>query len=284
MSVEERNFYNAISLSYAIGDFIAFESFLTNTEKINLKEIICLGGKKPILDLMRKSIFYDIKKTKITFLDRPEIDNFEERYKILNNYISNKLNGKKYRILIDHNFYDNNVKYKLLLKNHNIKNYSFVKEKLTSINRFTLPEKYIAISAWSLQDKEKEFNINDWEETFKILKKYDVKGVILNNQTWYCKNSWYEKLISKNKSIIDLTGKTTFYEAIEIIKNARGFLGIDGCLSIIATQALRENSILIKAKKNAGAIKRFDYFYSNLKNINKISQEINSSKFNIINI
>ena len=38
MNNEERFFYEYIVISKAIGDFIAFESFLTDKEKINLKD------------------------------------------------------------------------------------------------------------------------------------------------------------------------------------------------------------------------------------------------------
>ena len=40
MDNEERFFYEYIVTSKAIGDFIAFESFLTDKEKINLKEVM----------------------------------------------------------------------------------------------------------------------------------------------------------------------------------------------------------------------------------------------------
>ena len=283
---KERNFYNAISISYAVGDFIAFESFLTDTEKINLKEIIFLSSPNTMnvhLDLIKKSNFYNMNNTKLTFLGKPN-PSFEKRYQILNNYISQELVGKKYQVLIDHNFYDNNKKYKLLIENENIKNYSFAKQKLANIIKFGLPDKYIAICAWGIKQKRKEFDLNDWEEVFKILQKHNIKGVLINDQVWYCQKSWYFNKVSTNEHIIDLTGKTTIFEAMEIVKNAKGFLGYDGLLSIIATQSLAEDSIMIKAKDESGAVRRFNYFYSNLKNIKTIVKEIKFSKYNFKNI
>jgi len=284
-----RLFYEYAYVTFlGIGDFIAFESFLTDKEKKNLKEIIFFGhnNNDARCHLVKNSIFYN-KRIKITtIMPNPNMGKIgftRERSSLLKNYMSNNLNlsNNKYKMLIDYRFYNQNDQYKEILKNQNLKNYSFIKQKLCEINKFKLPNKYISISAWSYYyKKNKVFNIEDWRETIKILKLNNIKGVILNDQKWYLDNLWFKEIL-KEDCFINLTGETNYFEAIEIVKNSKGFIGIDSSLSIIATQALREKLIMIKTNANSGVYRLFDYYYSNLKTKDCLVEQIKLNKFNI---
>ena len=289
MSSENRLFYEYAYVTFVVGDFIAFESFLTDKEKTNLKEIIFFGNRNNDNDaryhLIKKSIFYN-RKIKITMLPRinkKHIGFTRERSSLLKNYMSNNLNlaNNKYKMLIDYRFYNHNDEYKKIIENQNLKNYSFVKQKLCEINKFELPQEYISISAWSYDyKKNKGFDIEDWHETIKILKSNNIKGVILNNQKWYLDNLWFQEIL-KEDCFINLIGETNYFEAIEIVKNSKGFIGIDGSLSIIATQALQEKSIIIKTNNDSGAHRLCNYYYSNLKTKDCLVEQIKLNKFNI---
>jgi ADP-heptose:LPS heptosyltransferase len=287
--INNRLFYEYAYVTFAIGDFIAFESFLTDKEKKNLKEIIFFGHNNTDVrhHLIKKSIFYN-KKIKITMLPRinkEKIGFTRERSSLLKNYMSNNLHlsNNKYKMLIDYRFYNGNDEYKKIIENQNLKNYSFIKQKLCEVDKFKLPNKYISISAWTW-DKNmlsgRVFNIEDWYETIKILKLNNIKGVILNNQNWYLDNLWFKEIL-KEDCFINLTGETNYFEAIEIVKNSKGFIGIDGSLSVIATQVLQEKSIMIKANADSGAHRFFNYYYSNLKTKNCLVEQIKLNKFNI---
>jgi ADP-heptose:LPS heptosyltransferase len=197
--------------------------------------------------------------------------------------MSNNLHlaNDKYKMLIDYRFFNQNDQYKEILKNQNLKNYSFVKQKLCEIDKFKLPQEYISISAWTYDcKKNKAFDIEDWYETIKILKYNNIKGVILNNQNWYLDNLWFREIL-KEDCFINITGETNYFEAIEIVKNSKGFIGIDGSLSIIATQAIKEKSIIIKANNDSGIYRFFNYYYSNLKTKDCLVEQIKLNKFNI---
>jgi ADP-heptose:LPS heptosyltransferase len=288
MSNENRLFYEyAYVTLLGIGDFIAFESFLTDKEKLKLKEIIYFGHticKNDIRhNLIKNNVFYN-KRIKITTI--PNTGNLgftRERSRLLNNYMSNNLHlaNNKYKMLVDYRFYNDNNQYKEILKNQNLKNYSFVKQKLCEINKFKLPQEYISISAWSYDyKKNKGFDIEDWHETIKILKYNNIKGVILNNQNWYLDNLWFNEIL-KEDCFVNLIGETNYFEAIEIVKNSKGFIGIDGSLSIIATQALKEKTIIIKTNNDSGAHRLCSYYYSNLKTKDCLVEKIKLNKFNI---
>jgi ADP-heptose:LPS heptosyltransferase len=281
MNNEERFFYEYIVISRAIGDFIAFESFLTDKEKINLKEVIYLGSNKkfPHFECIEKSKFYN-NNCKKTIIKRPhKINQVEFKNNLINSYFYENQEINKDKVLIDWNFYEG--KHEKLLRNQNLKNYSFIKEKLCEIDKFKLPQEYISISAWTYsRTKKRVFNIGDWHETIKILKLNNIKGVILNNQKWYLDNLWFKEIL-KEDCFINLTGETNYFEAIEIVKNSKGFIGIDGSLSVIATQVLQEKSIMIKANADSGAHRFFNYYYSNLKTKNCLVEQIKLNKFNI---
>ena len=281
MDSEERFFYEYIVISRAIGDFIAFESFLTDKEKINLKEIIYLSSNEsiPHFECMSKSKFYN-NNCKKTIIKRPhKINEVEFKNNLINSYFYKNQEINKDKVLIDWNFYEG--KHEQLLRNQNIKNYSFAKEKLCEINKFELPQEYISILAWTYsRTKKRLFNIEDWHKTIKILKLNNIKGVILNNQKWYLDNLWFQEIL-KEDCFINLTGETNYFEAIEIVKNSKGFIGIDSSLSIIATQALQEKSIMIKTNTGSGARRLCNYYYSNLKTKDCLVEQIKLNKFNI---
>lgn len=262
---EERFFYKYIVVSKAIGDFIAFDSFLTDTEKINLKEIIYVSTNESIthFECIDKSKFYNknYKKTIIKPANNIENKNIEIKKALINSYFDKNPEIERDKVLIDWNFYKNNS-----IQDTTIKNYSFVKEKLCEVDKFKLPNEYVSISGWTYsRAKKRVLSIKEWHEIIKTLKKYNIKGVILNNQTWHLENSWFTEILKNENCFINLIGKTTFFEAIEIVKNSKYFMGIDSCLSIIATQSLPEDAIKIKSNKGSGSYKLSNYFYSNLK-------------------
>jgi ADP-heptose:LPS heptosyltransferase len=290
MSNENRLFYEYACVTFGIGDFIAFESFLTDKEKANLKEIIFIvnenNNNEIRLGIIKNNVFYN-KKIKITIIPKPNTKSLgfiNERRRLLEIHMSNNLYlaNDKHKMLTDYKFYNQNYQYKKIVENQNLKNYSFIKQKLCEINKFKLPQEYISISAWTRNNTKPKrlFDVEDWYETIKILKLNNVKGVILNNEKWYLDNLWFKEII-KEDCFINLVGKTNYLEAIEIVKKSNGFIGIDSSLSIIATQSLQEKSIIIKTNTDSGAHIFFNYYYSNLKTKDCLVKQIKLNKFNI---
>jgi hypothetical protein len=89
---------------------------------------------------------------------------------------------------------------------------------------------------------------------------------------------WFKEIL-KEDCFINLTGETNYFEAIEIVKNSKSFIGIDGSLSVIATQVLQEKLIMIKTNADSSARKLFNYYYSNLKTKNCLIEQIKLNKF-----
>lgn len=83
-----------------------------------------------------------------------------------------------------------------------------------------------------------KMNNDDWHKTIELLEREDKVGIVLNTG---------EPTNQKHKRIIDLTNKTTICEAVELLKQSSGYIGIDSFLSVLAVQTLNRNTIRIKS-------------------------------------
>jgi hypothetical protein len=121
---------------------------------------------------------------------------------------------------------------------------SFVKYNLTNIDSFNLPSKYVAICPYSDTSEVgvqqwRRFSDRDWKWLFRHLRKSNMYGVILNSGV---------DVAPQNKWLIDLSNKTNLPEAIEIVKHASAYIGIDSGLSVVAAQVLPVDRIIISTK------------------------------------
>ena len=256
--MKEKARFDCIITSGQIGSFIAFDSFLTDFEKENLKKIIIHNNSNfefqikdnnnslQILNLLKNNKYYN---QNIKFIECKT--NNQEIEKHLENH----------KIVYTRQFRKNYYNYSWHLhENINIKNSSFVKNENADIKKFCLPEKYCVIVGWSKR-KEKKLTAKDWKELIKILENKKTQGFILNNF------HREDVKIPKHELLIDMTEKTSLLESIEITKNASLYLGINGCLSIIAMQKYPRKCMIKSCIKN---FKWFRYFYPKVKNIKKI--------------
>ena len=62
-------------------------------------------------------------------------------------------------------------------------------------------------------------------------------------------------------SFINLSGKTSIEESIEILKACNGYIGIDSFLSVFATKIFDKNNVIIKCYNKHGDIWKNVYWY-----------------------
>jgi hypothetical protein len=121
---------------------------------------------------------------------------------------------------------------------------SFIKYNHANISSFNLPEEYIVICPYSNVNKPsiqewKRFLEKDWEWLFKHLSKKKVYGVVLNAG---------DDFVPENKWLIDLSNKTKLTAAIEIVKSASGYIGIDMAFSVLAAQLMPAEKMIVKTR------------------------------------
>jgi hypothetical protein len=79
---------------------------------------------------------------------------------------------------------------------------------------------------------------DEWPAVLKRLQDRDSCGVVVGTRS--------EGALPDSSRLIDLRGKTTILEAVEILKRSSGYIGIDSCFSILASQVHQAKDILIK--------------------------------------
>jgi ADP-heptose:LPS heptosyltransferase len=142
-------------------------------------------------------------------------------------------------------------------------NSSLINNKLCSIDHLPLPVHYCVISPYS-SDKRirtRDFTDDDWAATIYYLIKRNMTAVVLNSGNEYVPN---------NPCLINLSGKTSFVEAVEVMKKASGYIGIDSSMSVLAAKLFEYPNFMVKSQN--------DHCYSN-KQIYYAPQ----TKFNFLN-
>lgn len=116
---------------------------------------------------------------------------------------------------------------------------SFVTHRLCPIDKFELPAEYIAICPYS-NDKRiasRDFNGADWDAVIKYLVGRGIKGVVLNNSS---------EPVPESNQLINLANKTNITEAVEVVKNACGYVGIDSAMSVVASKNFSPDNMVVK--------------------------------------
>lgn len=92
----------------------------------------------------------------------------------------------------------------------------------------------------------------DWKYILRMIHEAGVKGVVLNTADATDPPG--------DPSVIDLRGKTTLAESIEILKAANGYVGIDSWLSILAAQLFPAEALLIRVVNSHALQNRSTYW------------------------
>ncbi len=133
---------------------------------------------------------------------------------------------------------------------------------------FDLPEKFVVLVPWSRNDPtmiDREFSEAEWEEVLKFIKGRGLKGVILNSG---------EPCDVVDEDVIDLTGKTTLPQSVEVLKRAAGYIGVDSCLSIVASKLF--DDILFVKSNNPHLMKWKHVYYAPKKDFSFIRAKLDS--------
>jgi ADP-heptose:LPS heptosyltransferase len=139
-----------------------------------------------------------------------------------------------------------------------IDNYSskVCKERLCK-EHSVLNEKYCVLVPFTT--KRRFLSDLDLQEATEIIKSWGIPVVILSGDK--------VDINLKGIDVLNLSGKTSVFESIQITKNASGYIGIDSFLSLIASETLPHNNIIVKTKMIGINHK---YYYNKVKDVNKI--------------
>lgn len=115
---------------------------------------------------------------------------------------------------------------------------------LMTLGTLPKPLSFIIVCPYTVNDRrhpERDFNDQDWEYVKAFLTKRKCFGIVLNIG---------DDQIPDHPLIINLTNKTSFLESVEILKQAKGYVGIDSSLSVLAAKMFKQPAIAIKSNNS----------------------------------
>lgn len=227
-------------ITAGIGDFLTIESylsddFLSKIEKIYLatprneeiKNVIKLYSQ--IKDVQIENVSWNFQLTP-SIRDKEHLALVYEASNATLNLDLNKIVDLSISVLFRTSILQN------------FKGSSLLKNKLASISH-QLPEKYIVIcpsSTLRAVNSRKDIETSEWENILFHLIQTDRYAVVLGLADPTCE-------VPNNHRVINLLGKTSFAESVEILKSATGYIGIDSALSVLAAQKFDASQLLIKS-------------------------------------
>lgn len=239
-----------VFISGGIGDVFAVESFLSEDERKSIRTIYYGTHKAdPIMKL---------------FSALPNYTRLEEQSKVWTDFSKfwcfYTVGECVTKIITSGKSYSENLKSAkdlgIMPRFPDIKNgkmsftgSSFLKHKLADIGRFNLPQKYVAVCPYSTDKRatDRDFDASDWSECLEMLRLMGLKGVVINK-------GGDNPLVAPE--LVNLANNTEITEAVEILKGASGYIGIDTGFSVLAAQLFPEANLLIKSRNQ--------HLYSNM--------------------
>lgn len=85
---------------------------------------------------------------------------------------------------------------------------------------------------------DRDFNERDWRTCTDFLERRNLRGAVLVSS---------REPIPDHPRLIDMQGKTSLAESVELLKSAAGYMGIDSCLSVLAAKLFPAQRLSIKS-------------------------------------
>ncbi len=95
----------------------------------------------------------------------------------------------------------------------------------------------VAGSSWGRYDG-RDFTSADWKATLGLLDREKLQGVVLRREV---------EPIPRHPRLIDLQGLPSILASVEILKGAVGYVGVDSCLSVLASKLFPAGRLCVKS-------------------------------------
>ncbi len=253
----------AILFSGGIGDILTIESFIKEKDRNSLQSIYYATRAHKVIQEIMKALpnYPNLKEHIVLHEDFSKIFAFHNKAEV----ISAMINAKNVNSIEKNQYARINAALskvqdysisKIFMEIPNMRPYtgsSFLKFKVSDIKQ-DLPENFIIICPFSADKRnpKRDFNEKDWQFTIKFLQNNNMKGLVLNSGPDF---------VPSHELIIDFSNKTTFLESIEIMKKAKGYIGIDSCLSVLAAKLFNPPLLIVKSNNGHLFSNLYSYYY-----------------------
>jgi len=90
------------------------------------------------------------------------------------------------------------------------------------------------------QRTHRDMGQDEWQHVFAFLDRLGCRGIVLNSTD--------EGTTPKDKRLLNLSGKTTFAEAVEVVKKAIGYVGIDSWMALLSGEFLPTDRLFVRTR------------------------------------
>jgi hypothetical protein len=125
---------------------------------------------------------------------------------------------------------------------------------LADISHFHLPDGYVVVCPYTINDKRmasRDFDRGDWDRLVARLERTGTPAVVVNQGT---------DPVPTHPLITDLSNRTTVPEAVEVVKQAKGYFGIDSAFSVVAAKLFDPPMLVVKSQNGHLASNTNVYF------------------------
>lgn len=241
-----------IFLSSGIGDFFGIVSCMTQKERDSVTAISWATRQRKVLQQFVPLFFPNVQNQYVLcddFTKSEELNTDPMNSNLIDRFCVHSLGDLYNRFPVSCNIDASQIKdYSVqLLANACVKNERFytgiseLKQNLADISHVELPKVFFFIHPWSDNQRymERDFTLNECRAVVNYLSRIQIPGVIINKSS--------DMFPIQSKWIIDLTNKTDYFESIEVLKEAQGFIGSSSSFSVLASKFLEQENVIIKA-------------------------------------
>lgn len=224
-----------------LGDFIAFEAFISDQERSKVGEIYFATPAQSIIEPFVDAAFPNLQKKIVLFNDWTPGCIIDDKSTLLEWNDKEGLGLDKDLIS---QLIDLNVRF-MFWSVSNGRPYTgsrFLSRRLADISHFSLPEHFGIIQPYtpSYEEKRREhrdFDERDWASVLRFLEKMNEHAVVINRS---------DDPIPEHPLIHNLNQQTTITEAAEICKHGNFYIGIDSWVPALMSKFLIPQRMIIK--------------------------------------
>jgi len=229
---------NSIILTGGIGDVLTIDSYLTDEDRAKIKKIYWATKTQKFsrrLINAAKRFFPNLKRHVVAWNQFELFHGFGQAnwlHKLTQDIPPGYDKAQDLSISL--------LFKKILNKEIPFQGSCLLRDKIADIESFKLPKKYLCIVPHTDNgDGLRNFTLQEWANVLKWLIHTNQIGVGLGTN--------FEAPYEAN-CFINLIGKTTPEQSIEVLKHSYGYIGIDTWLSVLAAQLFEPYRLMIKSK------------------------------------
>lgn len=228
---------DAVVFTGGMGDILTVESYLTPKERAAIKKIYWATKTHKLTRQLFKAVSKNFPNLKSHVKAWDQFDlfhGFGEASWLHKFRVPPVGYDKAQDLSIKHVFHE------IIAKKIPFQGSSLLQSKIADIKRFDLPKEYICIcSGTNNYNEVRDFSVEEWYSVLKWLKHTGQVGVIIGQSNM--------QVPFQVKWAINLMGKVSMPESVEILKHAYGYIGIDTWLSVLAAQLFEPNRLMVKS-------------------------------------